>query len=575
MQKPRLNFWQIWNMSFGFLGIQFGWGLQMANMSAIYSYLGANADTLAYLWLAAPVTGVLIQPLVGQSSDRIWTRLGRRRPFILGGAILASIALVLMPNCPSVWMAAGLLWVLDGTINASMQPFRALVADNLPDEQTSQGFAIQSLFIGLGGTIGSALPWMMTNWFGVAPEGAGQGHIPSSVRLAFYIGAAAFLGAVLWTVFKTKEYPPSETELAAIRVRKFDWTLGFMGNNPEQFKPVVSEGMSEGMIFGILNIIFAFCVLIGSAVSLGLTPSGEYSNETYAVLTICGATLLVSGIGLCLKLNWARALAIAYNYVFILIALLSVVFLPKSIGLVAVLFGIHGIIYSIIQLFFMSKEPGILALVFHLPRRMWELGLVQFFTWIGMFSLWVYFSPAVAKNIFHAAPGSVGMEASGSWSGNCFAAYNIVCFFFSFVLLWATKYTGPKLMHVLCLAVGALGLATVPLAPDKYYLLISMTGVGIAWASILSMPYAMLAPSLPKEKIGVLMGMFNLFIVLPQIVASSLLGWILKTCLHDEPMNALVLGGASMGLAALLTWLVVTFKQTGEETLPAGSGSGH
>ena len=446
MQKPRLNFWQIWNMSFGFLGIQFGWGLQMANMSAIYSYLGANADALAILWLAAPVTGVIIQPLVGHYSDRIWTRLGRRRPFILGGAILASLALVLMPNCPAVWMAAGLLWVLDGTINASMQPFRALVADNLPEEQNAQGFAIQSLFIGLGGTVASALPWMMTNWFGVTAEGAGQGHIPNSVRLSFYIGAAAFMGAVLWTVFSAKEYPPSDSELAALRARKFDWTLGL------------------GAIF---------------------------------------------------------------------------------------------------------------ALVFHLPRRMWELGLVQFFTWIGMFSMWVYFAPAVAKNIFHAAPGSVEMEASGSWSGFCFAAYNAVCFIFSFVLLWGTKYTGPKLMHILCLAVGALGLASVPLAPDKYYLLISMTAVGIAWASILSMPYAMLAPSLPKEKVGVMMGMFNLFIVLPQIAASSLLGWILKSYLHSEPMNALVLGGASMGLAALLTLLVVTFKKTGAESTARGMAGTH
>jgi maltose/moltooligosaccharide transporter len=385
MQKPRLSFWQIWNMSFGFLGIQFGWGLQMANMSAIYKYLGADDSKLAILWLAAPVTGVIIQPLIGQSSDRLWTRLGRRRPFILAGAILASLALILMPNCPSVWMAAGLLWVLDGTINASMQPFRALVADNLPEEQTSQGFAVQSLFIGLGGTIGSALPWMMTNWFGVVTEGAGQGHVPQSVRLSFYIGAAAFMGAVLWTVFSTREYPPSETELAAIRARKFDWTLG-----------------------------------------LG----------------------------------------------------------------------------------------DILALIFHLPRRMWELGLVQFFTWIGMFSMWVYFSPAVAKNIFHAATGSPEMEAAGAWSGFCF------------------------------------------------HLLIAMTAVGIAWASILSMPYAMLAPALPKEKIGVMMGMFNLFIVLPQIVASSLLGLLLKHFLHDEPMNALVLGGASMGLAALLTLLVVTVRQT-------------
>jgi len=443
MQKPALSFWQIWNMSFGFLGIQFGWGLQMANMSSIYKYLGADDSQIPLLWLAAPVTGVIIQPLIGQSSDRMWTRLGRRRPFILAGALLASFALVLMPNCPSVWMAAGLLWVLDGTINASMQPFRALVADNLPEEQNSQGFAIQSLFIGLGGTIASALPWMMTNWFGIKSEGTG---IPQSVRLSFYIGAAAFLGAVLWTVFRTQEYPPSDAELKAIRARKFDWTLGL------------------GDVF---------------------------------------------------------------------------------------------------------------ALVFNLPRRMWELGLVQFFTWIGMFSMWVYFSPAVAKNIFHAVQGTPGMEESGAWSGFCFAAYNVVCFFFSFVLLWATKYTGPKLMHVLCLAVGALGLASVALATEKHQLLFAMTAVGIAWASILSMPYAMLAPALPKEKVGVMMGMFNLFIVIPQIAASSLLGWSLKTFLHNEPVNALVLGGASMGLASLLTLLVVSFKKSGAPVVVAGAVAGH
>ncbi|HTY86862.1 MAG TPA: MFS transporter [Candidatus Acidoferrum sp.] len=443
MQKPRLSFWQIWNMSFGFLGIQFGWGLQMANMSAIYGYLGANPDSLAILWLAAPVTGVIIQPLVGQSSDRIWTRLGRRRPFILGGAILASLALVLMPNCSAVWMAAGLLWVLDGTINASMQPFRALVADNLPEEQNAQGFAVQSLFIGLGGTIASALPWMMTNWFGLAADAGGTGHIPQSVRLSFYIGAVAFMGAVLWTVFSTSEYPPTDAELVELRARKFDWTLGL----------------------------------------------GE-----------------------------------------------------------------------------------IVALVFHLPRRMWELGLVQFFTWIGMFSMWVYFSPAVAKDIFHAAPGSPEMEAAGAWSGFCFAVYNAVCFGFSFALLWGTKYTGPKLMHFLCLAVGGLGLATVPLATEKHQLLIAMTAVGIAWASILSMPYAMLTPALPKEKVGVMMGMFNLFIVLPQITASSLLGFALKHFLHDEPVNVVVLGGVSMGVAALLNLLVVSFKQGGTAPLPSGGG---
>lgn len=444
MHKPRLNFWQIWNMSFGFLGIQFGWGLQMANMSAIYSYLGANADSLAILWLAAPVTGVLIQPLIGQSSDRIWTRLGRRRPFILGGAILASLALVLMPNCSAVWMAAGLLWVLDGTINASMQPFRALVADNLPEDQNAQGFAIQSLFIGLGGTIASALPWMMTNWFGMAADAGGNGHIPQSVKISFYIGAVAFIGAVLWTVFTTHEYPPSAAELKEIRARKFDWTLGL------------------GEIF---------------------------------------------------------------------------------------------------------------SLVFNLPRRMWELGVVQFFTWIGMFAMWVYFSPAVAKNIFHAAPGSPEMEASGAWAGFCFAAYNAVCFIFSFVLLWGTRFTGPKVMHFLCLTIGGLGLASVALASNKYHLLFAMAAVGIAWSSILSMPYAMLAPALPKDKVGVMMGMFNLFIVLPQIAASSLLGFALKHFLNNEPVNAVVLGGASMGLAAVLTLAVVSFKGKAPATAAVASAA--
>jgi maltose/moltooligosaccharide transporter len=445
MQKPRLSFWQIWNMSFGFLGIQFGWGLQLANMSAIYTYLGADADKLAFLWLAAPVTGVIIQPLIGQSSDRLWTRLGRRRPFILGGAILASLALVLMPNCPSVWMAAGLLWVLDGTINASMQPFRALVADNLPEEQNAQGFAIQSLFIGLGGTISSVLPYVMTNWFHVTST-AGQKQIPLSVQLSFYVGAVAFMCAVLWTVFTTTEYPPSETELAELRAQKFDWTLGF---------------------------------------------------------------------------------------------------------------------------------GKIIALIFRLPRRMWELGIVQFFTWTAMFSMWVYFSPAVAKNIFHAAPGSPAMEASGAWAGVCFGTYNAVCFFFSFVLLAATKYIGPKLMHVACLAVGALGLMAVPLATNQYQLLFAMTAVGVAWASILSMPYAMLAPALPKDKVGVMMGLFNLFVVIPQIVASSLLGFALKYLLNNDPAKAVALGGASMALAALLTLLLVNFKKSAVAPLPAAGAAAH
>ena len=444
--KPFLSFWQIWNMSFGFFGIQFGWGLQMANMSAIYTYLGANAGEIALLWLAAPITGVLVQPIIGQASDRIWTRIGRRRPYILGGAILASIALILMPNSPTVWMAAGLLWLLDGTINASMQPFRALVADNMPEEQSSQGFAVQSLFIGLGGTIASALPWMMTNWFGIPSEGAGEGHIPLSVTLSFYLGAAAFLGAVIWTVFTTKEIPPEEKELAEFRNRKFDWTFG-------------------------LRDIFA-------------------------------------------------------------------------------LFG-------------------------HLPRRMWELGLVQFFTWIGMFCLWVYFSPAIAGSVFHAQPGSVEMEESGAWAGFCFAMYNAVCFLFSFVLLRVTRWTGPKIMHIVCLGIGAIGLLTIPLMNDKNALLFSMVAIGIAWASILSMPYAILTPALPKDKVGVMMGLFNLFIVFPQIAASGLLGKILEMFFGNNPMSAMIIGGTSMALAALATIFVVRGKTTSNNNEIMSASPGH
>jgi len=441
-QKPLLSFWQIWNMSFGFLGIQFGWGLQMANMSAIYTYLGAKASAIPILWLAAPITGILIQPLIGQASDRTWTRLGRRRPFILGGAILASLALLIMPNSPSIWIAAGLLWVLDGTINASMQPFRALVADNLDEVQISKGFAIQSLFIGLGGTIASAMPWMMTNWFGIAVENAGKGHIPYSIKLSFYIGAIVLLAAVLWTIFFSNEYPPENSELNENKNKKFDWTLGL---------------------------------------------------------------------------------------------------------------------------------KDIFALIFKLPKRMWELGLVQFFTWIGMFCLWVYFFPAIAKNIFQAMEGTKEMDSAGSWAGFCFAVYNAVCLAFSFILIWVTRYTGPKLMHTICLAIGATGLIMIPFFNNQYYLLISMIAIGIAWSSILSMPYAMLTSSLPTDKIGVMMGMFNLFIVVPQIIASSLLGFAMKIILNNEPMNAILLGGISMGIGAILTYFVVGYsKPSGKLDIKAG-----
>src|ERR1700675_4208289 len=207
MEKPRLRFWQIWNMSFGFFGIQVGWGLQMANMSAIYEHLGARPDQIPILWLAAPLTGLIVQPIIGNASDHTWGRLGRRRPYFLVGAILSSIALLFMPNASALWMAAGLLWILDASINVSMEPFRAFVADLLPEEQRTRGFAMQSLFIGLGAVIASALPYMLTNWLHPGAAGTAAHTIPISVRFSFYAGAAVFLGAVLWTIFTTKEYP--------------------------------------------------------------------------------------------------------------------------------------------------------------------------------------------------------------------------------------------------------------------------------------------------------------------------------------------------------------------------------
>jgi maltose/moltooligosaccharide transporter len=418
----------------------------MANMSAIYKYLGAADHEIAWLWIAAPLTGLLIQPIVGQMSDRCWTGLGRRRPFILVGAILASLSLILMPNSPTLWMAAGLLWVLDGSINASMQPFRALVADNTPEEQNSQGFAMQSLFIGLGGTISSALPWMMTNWFGVPVEDAGGGHIPASVKLSFYIGAVAFLAAVVYTVLATKEYPPSDKELAEIRARKFDWTLGL----------------------------------------------GE-----------------------------------------------------------------------------------IAGLILRIPRRMWELGLVQFFTWIGLFCMWIYFSPAVAKRIFQATPDSPEFGAAVEWAGFCFAVYNAVCFFFSFALIALTKRLSAKLVHTFCLLAGGVGLASVLVATDKNILLLSMTGVGIAWASILSMPYAMVSTALPKENMGAYMGIFNLFIVIPQVVATLALGPVMQFFLGDDPVKAVATGGVSFGIAAILTLLVVSCQAPKDGLGTVSGGAGH
>ncbi len=430
MEKPRMSFWQIWNMSFGFLGIQFGWGLQMANMSAIYEYLGARADQIPILWLAAPLTGLIVQPIIGQLSDRTWNRLGRRRPYFLGGALLASAALILMPNSSALWMAAGLLWIMDASINISMEPFRAFVADLLPEDQRTRGFAMQSLFIGLGAVVASALPWMMTNLFHVA-RAQGAGHvIPHTVKLSFYIGAAAFLGAVLWTILTTREYPPDD--MAAFRRMK-------------------------------------------AARSGVLANAGEILRSIRAM-----------------------------------------------------------------------------------PPTMRELAWVQFFTWLGLFCMWLYFPVALAHNVFGAADeGSALYSAGVEWAGICFGMYSAVCFVFSFALPAVARTLSRKRTHSLCLLCGAAGLLAVAIIHNKYLLLASMTGVGVAWASTLAMPYAILAGSLPSEKMGVYMGIFNFFITLPEITASLFFGWIMLHVLHNNRLAAVVAGGLFLALAAILMTRVV------------------
>ncbi|HWK06543.1 MAG TPA: MFS transporter [Puia sp.] len=429
-EKPTLSFVQILNMSVGFFGIQFGWDLQRANMGPIYEYLHANADTIPLLFLAAPLTGLLVQPVIGYMSDHTWhPRWGRRRPYFFAGAVVSTIALVFMPHSSALWMAAGLLWVLDVFGNVAMEPFRAFVADKLSEKQRTQGFVMQSLMVGLGGSIASALPWMMTNWLHFKNTAA-SGTIPDNVKWSFYIGAFFFLAAVLYTVFTSKEYPPADIALED-------------------------------------------------------------------------------------KVNESR----------------------KGFG---------------------AGAREILGSIATMPKRMKTLALVQFFTWPGLFLMWFYYSTAVARNIFGATSETEALYSEGvSFAGLTLSYYSVVTFVFAFMLPSIAGKLGRKTTHSLCLLCGAIGLFSVAFVSNKYMLYGCMTGVGIAWASILSMPYAMLSGVLPENKIGVYMGIFNFFIVLPEIIASLGFGWVMKHLLHNDRLLAVQIGGGLMFLAAVICyWLI-------------------
>ncbi len=438
ISKSRFNFRQLWNMNLGFLGIQFGWGLQMANMSAIFEYLGADADQLPILWIAAPLTGLLVQPVVGNLSDYTWNALGRRRPYFLLGAILAFIALILMPKCSSLWLAAGLLWILDTSANVSMVPFRAFVGDLLPKEQRTQGFAVQSIMFGLGAVSASTLPWILNNIFHISNASNTLRQIPLTVEVSFYTGGILFLSTVLWTIVTTPEYPPQN-------LAKF-----------EQLKA---------------------------------TRGGIVSS---------------------LRETW------------------------QTLG--------------------------------QMPSTMKQLARVQFFTWLGIFCFFLYFPPAVARNIFGATSQNSTLYSDGiEWAGICFAVYNTVCIGFSFVLPRIAKHLSRPITHSLCLLCGGVSLISLlainePTAQsaiaNQYILLLTMMGLGIAWSSALIMPYAMLSSSIPSQRRGIYQGIFNFFIVLPEIVVSLGFGWIMQHLLHQDRLLAVVMGGAFLVIAAGLTLLV-------------------
>ena len=424
MPRPRLSPGQLFNMNFGFLGIQFGWGLQLANMSAVYERLGARPDQVPLLWLAAPMTGLLVQPVIGALSDRTWGRLGRRRPYFLTGAILASIALFFMPTSSSLWMAASLLWVLDASINVSMEPFRAFVADKLDGSQRTVGFVMQSLFIGIGASLANALPFFL-NKLGVTGDTASG--IPLTVKYSFQAGAVVFLLCVLWTVVTSSEHPPEDME--AFRRAKAERT---------------------------------------------------------------GVGALLAEVGTAIR---------------------------------------------------------------DMPKTMRQLAVVQLLTWLGLFCMWLFFVPATARHVFGATDAQSPLYARGiEWGGLAFSFYSITCFLVALVLPAIAARTSRKATHALALLCGAAGLLSLYLIHDRYLLFLTMVGVGIAWASILSMPYAILSSSLPPARMGVYMGVFNFFIVIPEIVASLAFGPLTRALFGQDnpntPLYTVMLGGLCMIAAA-------------------------
>jgi len=441
-KKPNLSFWQIFNMSFGFLGIQFGFALQTGNASRILQTFGADVENLSLFWLAAPITGMIIQPIIGHYSDRTWNRLGRRRPYFLTGAILSGLALFFMPNSsmlaaliPPIVVGAGMLMIMDASFNVAMEPFRALVADNLPDNQHNDGFSMQTCLIGVGAVVGSWLPYVFGNWFGIAKTAA-PGHVPDNLLYSFYVGGLVLIASILWTVIKTKEYPPEEYA---------------------QFH--AKEAEQKAKRNGIVEILNDFV---------------------------------------------------------------------------------------------------------HIPRTMWQLGLVQFFSWFALFSMWVYTTPAIAAHVYHIKAGdtsSIEYNNAGNWVGILFGIYNVVSAIYALMLPRIVRKTSRKKTHAFSLAMGGIGLISIFFIQNDYVLILPMIGIGLAWGSILAMPYAILSSSIPATKIGVYMGIFNFFITMPQIINGITGKPLMEYVFHGQAIYGLVMAGTFMLLGAISVLFVEDGKR--------------
>jgi len=572
--RPRLSFWQIWNMSFGFLGIQFGFALQNANVSRIFETLGAQVEAIPILWIAAPVTGLIVQPIVGYMSDNTWTRLGRRRPYFLFGAIGASIALILLPTAPLLWIAVGIFWILGASIDMCMEPFRAFVGDMLPPDQRNKGFAMQSFFIGTGSVIASMLPWLLTNAFNVANI-APEGQVPPSVRLAFLIGGIVFFSAVAVTVFRTREYSPEQ-------LKEFE--------ELEKGKDRVARDHQSGE----------------------LLPYTRFSRPS--VLWILFGALLTF---------------LVYRYDFIRSDLYILTF-----GFM--IFGIIQFVAGKLIKSEMTKNGFVTVVndLFRMPKTMGQLAVVQFFSWVGLFTLWTFGTPGVTSHHYDMklyprhvatlvevsekmeeepheawerrlpaiqedldlyktaiAEGEVEVVSSmrvvrffqqhadkidlpsdvqerllyidqeyntgANWVGVSFAVYNGFAALIAFLLPVIARKTNRRYTHAFALTMGAIGYLSILVVPNPNWIILSMLGVGIAWASILAMPYAILTGSLPSHKMGTYMGLFNIFIVMPQIVAASILGSFISIVAPGQPIFGLVFGGISLAIGAIMMIFVV------------------